>query len=90
VDAGIKMQITPGLSLSHWSVYDLVNSRLTYQDYQLNLEDHDSITSLVYRGVQNEFFLQFSLKAFPLQPVSIGPNTHDPILPQYMPNAFVR
>jgi hypothetical protein len=90
VDAGLKMQLTPGLSLSHWSVYDLVNSRLTYQDYQLNLEDHDSITSLVYRGVQNEFYLQFSLKAFPLQPVSIGPNTQDPILPQYMPNAFVR
>ena len=90
VDAGVKMQLSPGLSVSHWSVYDLVNSRMTYQDYQINFEEHDWITSLVYRGVQNEFFLQFSLKSFPLQPVSIGPNLQDPILPQNLPNAFVR
>lgn len=90
VDAGIRMQLTPGFSVSHWSVYDLLNGRLTYQDYQLNWEEHDWITSLVYRGVQNEFFLQFSLKAFPLQPVNIGPNADAPILPQNLPNAFVR
>lgn len=90
VDTGLKMQITDELSLSHWNVYDLINSRLTYQDYQLDYETHDWITSLVYRGVQNELYLQFSLKAFPETPVSIGPNTKDPILPIDMRNAFVR
>lgn len=90
VDANVKMQLTNEFSVSNWSVYDLVNSRFTYQDYQFDYEAHDWITSLVYRSVQNEFYLQFSLKAFPQAPISIGPNAIDPIHPKNMQNAFVR
>lgn len=90
LDSTVEIELTPGLSLKHWGLYDLVNSRLTYQDYMLSLEEHDWIASLVYRGVQREIFFQFSLKGFPVSPVSIGPNPRDPILPQNLSNAFVR
>lgn len=81
LDTNLRLQLTDELSVSHWSIYDLVNTRLTYQDYQLDYEAHDWITSVVYRGVQNEVYLQFSMKAFPQAPLSIGPNIVDPVLP---------
>ena len=90
VDTGLKLQLTPEFAVSHWSVYDLINSRFTYQDYQVDYEAHDWITSLVYRGVQNEFYLQFSLKAFPQITPSIGTNALDPVLPKDMQNSFIR
>ena len=90
VDSGVTAQLTPGVSLTHWSIYDLVNGRLTYQNFSLNYEDHDWIGSLTYRGVQNEVFLQMSLKAFPLRSTKIGPDTALPILPTNISNAFTR
>lgn len=90
VDSGVTMQLTPGVSVTHWSVYDLLNGRLTYQNFALNYEDHDWIASLAYRGVQNEVFLQMSLKAFPIRPLKIGPDPGQPVLPANLSNAFVR
>ncbi len=90
VDSGVTMQLTPGVSFTHWSVYDLFNGRLTYQNFAINYEDHDWIASLAYRGVQNEIFFQMSLKAFPVSPLKIGPDPGQPILPQNIGNAFVR
>ena len=90
VDSGIKAQLTSGVSLRHWSIYDLLNGRLTFQNFSLNYEDHDWAGSLTYRGVQNEIFLQFNLKAFPLSPVKIGPDSSLPILPTTVNNAFSR
>ena len=90
VDSGVNMQLTPGISMTHWSIYDLVNGRLTYQNFAINYEDHDWIGSLAYRGVQNEIFFQLSLKAFPLQQPKIGPNPAEPVLPINLTNAFVR
>lgn len=90
VDSGVTAKVTNNLSLTHWSVYDLVNGRLTYQNFSLNYEDHDWIGSLAYRGVQNEIFLQLSLKAFPLRPLKVGPDSSLPILPANINNAFTR
>lgn len=90
VDSGVTAQLTPGVSLTHWSVYDLFNGRMTYQNFSLGYEDHDWIGSVTYRGVQNEIFFQMSLKAFPLRPVKIGPDTGLPILPSNITNAFTR
>lgn len=90
VDTGVKAQITPGVSITHWSLYDLRNGRMTYQNFSVGYEDHDWIGSITYRGVQNEVFLQLSLKAFPLRPVKIGPDPSLPILPVNLRNAFTR
>ena len=90
IDSGVTAKLTPGVSLTHWSIYDLLNGRLTYQNFSLNYEDHDWIGSVTYRGVQNEIFFQMSLKAFPLSPVKIGPDPSLPILPANINNAFTR
>jgi hypothetical protein len=90
VDSGVTAQFTEGVSLTHWSIYDLLNGRMTYQNFSLNYEDHDWIGSVTYRGVQNEVFFQMSLKAFPLRPVKIGPDPSLPILPANLSNAFTR
>ncbi len=90
VDTGITAKVTPGISVTHWSIYDLLNGRLTYQNFSVNYEDHDWIGSLTYRGVQNEVFLQMSLKAFPLRTTKVGPDASLPILPANISNAFTR
>lgn len=90
VDSGVTARLTPGVSITHWSLYDLQNGRMTYQNFSLNYEDHDWIGSATYRGVQNEIFFQMSLKAFPLRPVKIGPDSTLPILPANISNAFTR
>ncbi len=90
LDTNLRTKLFDGLYASHWSVYDLVNHRFTYQDYQLDYEAHDWITSLVYRSVQNELYFQFSLKAFPMPDVTIGPNYTNEIIPKNRRNAFVK
>lgn len=90
VDSGVTAQLTPGISVTHWSIYDLFNGRMTYQNFSVNYEDHDWIGGLTYRGVQNEIFFQLSLKAFPLRPTKIGPDPGLPILPANITNAFTR
>ena len=81
VDSQIRFNLTDDISVASWNLYDLVNQRITYQDYQLNVKQHDWTASVVYRGVQNEVFFQFSLNAFPLQQPQIGPTYDRPILP---------
>lgn len=88
LDSNLTLQITDKISLSHWNVYDLVNNRFTYHDYQVNFDAHDWIGSIVYRGVQKELFFQFSLKAFALPDTNIGPDPTKAILPRKLPSAF--
>ncbi|MGM9991288.1 MAG: hypothetical protein ACI376_00325 [Candidatus Bruticola sp.] len=90
LDTNLRTKLFDGLYASHWSVYDLVNHRFTYQDYQLDYEAHDWVTSLVYRSVQNELYFQFSLKAFPMPDVTIGPSYANEIIPKNRRNAFVK
>lgn len=86
VDSQVRFDLTDSVSVGSWNLYDLVNERMTYQDYQLNYEAHDWMASVIYRGVQNEVYFQFSLKAFPLQQPQIGPVTDRAILPNsYQP-----
>ena len=90
MDSGVTAQLTDGISLTHWSLYDLNNGRMTYQNFSVNYEDHDWVGSVTYRGVQNEIFFQMSLKAFPLRPIKVGPDPSLPILPANLSNAFTR
>lgn len=81
VDSQLRFNLTEDISVASWNLYDLVNERITYQDYQLNVKQHDWTASVVYRGVQNEVFFQFSLNAFPVQQPQIGPMVGRPVLP---------
>lgn len=90
VDNQLSIQLTDNIYISHWAVYDFQQQKLSYQDFLINFAEHDWDASLAYRGVQNEVFFQFALKAFPSPKVQIGPSTNLPILPQNLPNAFVR
>jgi hypothetical protein len=81
VDSQIRFNVTDDISVASWNLYDMVNERITYQDYQLNVKQHDWTASVVYRGVQNEVFFQFSLNAFPVQQPQIGPMIGRPVLP---------
>ncbi|CAN0116945.1 unnamed protein product, partial [Phaeothamnion confervicola] len=81
VDTQFNWQINDNLYLTYWTVYDFTLQKQSYQDFMVKFSEHDWDASLAYRGTQNEFFFQFSLKAFPAPPVKIGPNTSAPILP---------
>jgi hypothetical protein len=90
VDNQLSVQLTDNIFVSHWSVYDFEQQKLSYQDFIVNFAEHDWDASIAYRGVQNEVFFQLSLKAFPSPRIQIGPNTSAPVLPQNLPNAFIR
>ncbi len=88
IDTGLTLQLAKNFSVSHWSVYDTINNRFTYQDYQVNYEAHDWISSIIYRGVQKEIFFQFSIKAFDPINTTVGPDGTKPVLPKILPHPF--
>ena len=90
VDTQLSLQLSDKIYLSYWTVYDFTLQKQSYQDVLLKFSEHDWDASVAYRGVQNEVFVQFSMKAFPQPAIKVGPNTSSPILPQNLPNAFVR
>lgn len=73
VTSQINWDMGNGVKLEHWSLYDTINNRFTYQDIGLSKETHDFFGKLVYRSQQKELWLQFYLKAFPDQPAYINP-----------------
>lgn len=81
VDSIVRIPLSKSLSVQHYMLYDVQNRRLTYQDFMIQDEGHDWVTSLVYRSVQNQFMLQVGLKAFPFEIPTVGPNQHNPVLP---------
>jgi len=90
VDNMLSLRLGDGVSLSHWSLYDFEQNRLTYQDVMLNFESHDWVASLAYRGLQREVFFQLNLKGFPSPSVHVGPETGVPVLPYNLSNPYVR
>ncbi len=74
VEGELRLQLSPSLYLHTYDLYDFVNRRLTYNDFALTHETHDFVTMLVYRGVQNELYMQFAIKGFPFNSPTIGPN----------------
>jgi len=81
VNSQIGLDLGDGLSLNHWIFYDMMNKKYTYQDFCLSKETHDFLTRVVYRSEQQEFWLQFALKAFPNESVSIGADPERLIMP---------
>lgn len=79
-DSRVKIPLSPSVNVQHYALYDLVNRRLTYQDFMLQHESHDFLTSLVYRGVQKEVYLQVDIKTFPFTIPSVGPNDQQAVL----------
>jgi len=90
VDTTVRVPLSSTLSVQHYTLWDAVNKRLTYNDFMIQDDGHDWVTSLIYRSVTREFFLQLALKAFPFDTPSVGPNTREPILPLYEQRGFFR
>jgi hypothetical protein len=90
IDNMLSVRLGDSVSLSHWSLYDFQQQKLTYQDIMLNIESHDWVASLAYRGLQQEVFFQFNLRGFPSTPLHVGPEAGLPVLPNNLNNPFVR
>lgn len=90
VDNMVSLRLGQNLSVSHWSLYDFQQNRLTYQDIMLNFESHDWVASVAYRGLQREVFFQLNLKGFPSPQVHVGPEAGLPVLPLNLSNPYVR
>ncbi len=78
----VKWNLGDGLSVENWTLYDTVNSKLTYFNVGLSKETHDFVTKLLYRHQQKDLWLEFYLKAFPENPTYITPNTNEIISPR--------
>jgi len=90
VDNMLSLRLGESVSLTHWSLYDFQQQKLTYQDIALNFESHDWVASVAYRGLQQEVFFQLNLRGFPSTPLHVGPNAALPVLPNNLNNPFVR
>ena len=90
MDNQLSVRLGDSVSISHWSLYDFTQHKLTYQDVMLNFESHDWVASLAYRGLQQEVFFQFNLRGFPSAPLHVGPEAGLPVLPNNLSNPFVR
>ncbi|HEY4001925.1 MAG TPA: LptA/OstA family protein [Candidatus Xenobia bacterium] len=74
IDSELRLKLSKEFYLQTYDLYDCINHRLTYNDFAITREQHDFVSQLVYRGVQNELYLQFSIKGFPFASPHIGPN----------------
>lgn len=83
VDTQLGVQVTPTVMLSYWHVYDLINQRLTYQDYCVTKNFHCWEARLSYRGLQKQFWFEAVLSAFPSESMIVGANSRSPILSNY-------
>ncbi|MBS2037219.1 hypothetical protein JST97_19685 [bacterium] len=90
MDNLVSLRLGDSLSVSHWSLYDFQQHKMTYQDVMLNFESHDWVASFAYRGLQQEVFFQLNLRGFPSAPLHIGPEAGLPVLPNNLSNPFVR
>ena len=82
ITSEIKWDIGNGLSLENWTLYDTVNSKLTYFNVGLSKETHDFVTKILYRHQQKDLWFEFYLKAFPENPTYITPNPTEIISPR--------
>lgn len=78
----VKLDLGNGLSVENWTLYDTVNSKLTYFNVGLSKETHDFVTKLLYRHQQKDLWFEFYLKAFPENPTYITPNPAEVISPR--------
>lgn len=81
INSQINLSVGGGFSLQHWTFYDMINKKFTYQDFCLSKEDHDFLTRVVYRSEQKEVWLQFALKVFPHETIPIGADPSKIIMP---------
>lgn len=81
VNTQFSLDLGKGFSVNYWTLYDLMNKKWSYQDFCISKEDHDFLTRIVYRSEQREMWLQFVLKAFPYDRISIGPDADRIIQP---------
>jgi hypothetical protein len=88
LDSRVSIPLSPSLRVQHYSLYDFQNRRFAYQDFMIQNETHDFLTSLIYRGVQKEIYLQVDIKAFPFTIPSVGPSATQPVLPRITTRGF--
>jgi hypothetical protein len=80
----VRLPLTETLSVQNYNLYDTINRRFTYRDFMIQKDNHDFVTSFIYRSVQNQYLLQFSLKAFSFDLPEVGPQDLQPVLPVYL------
>ena len=74
IDGEVGMKITKTATLKYWGLYDVVNQKMTYQNYVMEFDSHDFATRLIYKGSQGEIWLSLALKAFPYEKIEVGPD----------------
>ena len=82
ITSEIKWDMGNGLALENWTLYDTVNSKLTYFNVGLSKETHDFVTKILYRHQQQDLWFEFYLKAFPERPTYVTPTATEIISPR--------
>jgi len=74
IDGEVGIKLSKQVSLKYWGLYDLINRKMTYQNYVVEFDSHDFATRFIYKGSQGEVWLSATLKAFPYEKVEVGPD----------------
>ena len=82
LDGQVGFRVTRHVTLKYWGLYDLVNKKMNYQNYVVEIDSHDFNTRFVYKGSQGELWLNVALKAFPTEPVEVGADPERRIIPK--------
>jgi len=76
VDGELGVKLAKQVAVKYWGLYDLINKKMTYQNYVLELDSHDFATRLIYKGSQGELWLSLAIKAFPYEKVDVGADSN--------------
>ncbi len=82
IDGQIGYRITDSVTIKYWGLYDLINRKMNYQNYVLEIDSHDFATRFVYRGSQGELWFNVALKGFPTDTVEVGADPERKIIPK--------
>lgn len=74
IDGEVGVKLSKQVGLKYWGLYDLINKRMTYQNYVVEFDSHDFATRFIYKGSQGEVWLSATIKAFPYEKVEVGPD----------------
>jgi hypothetical protein len=80
IDGQVGLKVSKNVTLKYWSLYDLINKKMNYQNYVIELDSHDFATRFVYKGSQGELWMNIALKAFPGERVDVGPDSQRSVI----------
>ncbi|MFP4497155.1 MAG: hypothetical protein ACLFQV_02995, partial [Vulcanimicrobiota bacterium] len=77
-EAGIKLGRS--VALKYWGFYDLINKKMTYQNYVLEYASHDFVSRVIYKGNQGELWIDINLRFLSPHGPDVGPNPNLPVV----------